>query len=145
MHCLVAVYSTSAADARRRDEDAEEEEEDEAAAGGEMYVKYDARLHGPRVPGRQPPLTVHFLKKFLTIVKRRCRCSLYMFFMVQTSATRLALHTQSKCTAPVCLPSSALGKGVPNAARLLKWQGKVVYWQASPVSCVASTIPKLDL
>ena len=41
-----------------------------------MYVKYDARLHGPRVPGRQPPLTVHFLKKFLTIVKRRCRCCL---------------------------------------------------------------------
>ena len=37
-------------------------------------MKYDARLHGPRVPGRQPPLTVHFLKKFLTIVKRRCRC-----------------------------------------------------------------------
>jgi len=58
---------------RRRDEEAEEEEEDEAAAGAEMYVKYNPCLHGPRVPGRQPPLTVHFLKKFLTIVKRRGR------------------------------------------------------------------------
>ena len=74
-HCLMAGYFTCVGDARRRDEDAEEEEEDEAAAGGEMYVKYDARLHGPRVPGRQPPLTVHFLKKFLTIVKRRCGCT----------------------------------------------------------------------
>lgn len=58
----------------RRDEEAEEEEDDEAAAGEKMYVKYDPRLHGPRVAGRNPPLAVHFLKKFLTIVKRRCRC-----------------------------------------------------------------------
>ncbi|KAK9821947.1 hypothetical protein WJX81_000309 [Elliptochloris bilobata] len=64
-------FTTSSNAQDRRDEEAEEEEEDEAAAGSEMYVKYDARLHGPRVPRRQPPLTVHFLKKFLTIVKRR--------------------------------------------------------------------------
>ena len=52
------------------DEDEEEEREQE---GGDMYVKYNRTLHGPLAPGTRTPLSVNFLKKFLTIVKRRGR------------------------------------------------------------------------
>ena len=38
-----------------------------------MYVKYNSTLHGPLAPGGKPPLSVSFLRKFLTIVKRRSR------------------------------------------------------------------------
>eukprot|EP00884_Botryococcus_braunii_P006172 jgi/Botrbrau1/15556/Bobra.0273s0008.1 len=55
----------------RDDVEMEEEEEDERDEEGDMYVKYDSRLYGPRVPGKPLPLSTHFLKKFLTVVKRR--------------------------------------------------------------------------
>ena len=37
------------------------------------YAKYDRCLHGPAEAGEHPPLSVHFLRKFLTIIKRRAR------------------------------------------------------------------------
>ncbi len=40
-----------------------------------MYAKYDRCLHGPRAELTQPPLSVAFLKKFLTIIKRRAGCA----------------------------------------------------------------------
>lgn len=40
-----------------------------------MYAKYDRCLHGPRAELTHPPLSVAFLKKFLTIIKRRARCA----------------------------------------------------------------------
>ncbi|CAL5229434.1 g12756 [Coccomyxa viridis] len=49
-------------------EDAEDEDADPTAG---MYAKYDRCLHGPRAELTQPPLSVAFLKKFLTIIKRR--------------------------------------------------------------------------
>lgn len=57
----------------RDDVEMEEEEEDERDQEGDMYVKYDSRLYGPRAPGKPLPLSTHFLKKFLTVVKRRTR------------------------------------------------------------------------
>ncbi len=38
-----------------------------------MYVKYNSTLHGPLAPGAKPPLSVNFLRRYLTIVKRRGR------------------------------------------------------------------------
>ena len=35
----------------------------------------DRCLHGPRAELTHPPLSVAFLKKFLTIIKRRARCA----------------------------------------------------------------------
>ena len=52
-------------------QDAEDEDADPAAG---MYAKYDRCLHGPRAELNHPPLSVAFLKKFLTIVKRRAGC-----------------------------------------------------------------------
>ena len=57
------------------DEDEEEAGGREQGADGGMYVKYNATLHGPLTPGSKPPLSVAFLKKFLTIAKRRGRCA----------------------------------------------------------------------
>ena len=54
-------------------QDAEDEDADPTAG---MYAKYDRCLHGPRAELSHPPLCVAFLKKFLTIVKRRARCAL---------------------------------------------------------------------
>ena len=51
-------------------QDAEDEDADPAAG---MYAKYDRCLHGPRSELAQPPLSVAFLRKFLTIIKRRAR------------------------------------------------------------------------
>lgn len=51
-------------------QEAEVEDADPAAG---MYAKYDACLHGPRAELTHPPLSVAFLKKFLTIIKRRAR------------------------------------------------------------------------
>lgn len=54
----------------------EEDEDDEAEARpkqADMYCKYNEVLHGPLAPGGKPPLSVPFLKKFMTIVKRRGR------------------------------------------------------------------------
>ena len=36
-----------------------------------MYVKYDRKLHGPKVPGQKDPLSTNFLKKFIKIAKNR--------------------------------------------------------------------------
>ena len=53
-------------------QDAEDEDADPTAG---MYAKYDRCLHGPRSELTQPPLSVAFLRKFLTIIKRRARCA----------------------------------------------------------------------
>lgn len=53
-------------------EDAEDDDGDRDPTA-DMYAKYDRCLHGPRREGEHPPLSVHFLKKFLTIIKRRAR------------------------------------------------------------------------
>ena len=53
-------------------EDADEEDGDRDPQA-DMYAKYDACLHGPREAHEHPPLSVHFLKKFLTIIRRRAR------------------------------------------------------------------------
>lgn len=45
-----------------------------------MYVKYNSTLHGPLAPGAKPPLSVNFLRKYLTIVKRRGRQVSYRLF-----------------------------------------------------------------
>ncbi len=55
-----------------RAQDAEDEDADPTAG---MYAKYDRCLHGPRSELTQPPLSVAFLRKFLTIIKRRARCA----------------------------------------------------------------------
>jgi DNA replication licensing factor MCM3 len=36
-----------------------------------MYVKYDARLYGPRVAGQREPLSLPFLKKYVAFAKQR--------------------------------------------------------------------------
>lgn len=36
-----------------------------------VHVRYDARLYGPRVPGRPEPLTQAFLKKYIAFAKAR--------------------------------------------------------------------------
>lgn len=59
--------------AYRLAEDDEDENEVAEASGGDMYVKYNSTLHGPLAPGAKPPLSVTFLRKFLTLVKRRGR------------------------------------------------------------------------
>lgn len=48
-------------------------EEDEERERGitPMYVKYDARLYGPRKPGQKEPLSLPFLKKFIAFAKQR--------------------------------------------------------------------------
>ncbi|KAK9824374.1 hypothetical protein WJX72_009826 [[Myrmecia] bisecta] len=56
---------------QQREDDNEEEDEEGGEQESEMYAKYDPRLHGARVPGQKEPLTLTFLKKFITIVKRR--------------------------------------------------------------------------
>ena len=58
-------YSVSA-------QDGEDEDADPTTG---MYAKYDRCLHGPRSELTQPPLSVAFLRKFLTIIKRRARCT----------------------------------------------------------------------
>ena len=55
-----------------RAQDAEDEDADPTAG---MYAKYDRCLHGPRSELTQPLLSVAFLRKFLTIIKRRARCA----------------------------------------------------------------------
>lgn len=55
-------------------EDAEDDADGERDPTADMYAKYDACLHGPRAPGEHPPLSLHFLKKFFAIIKRRARC-----------------------------------------------------------------------
>jgi len=42
-----------------------------AGPDGGMHVTYDARLYGPRAPGKPLPLSSAFLRKFLALVKRR--------------------------------------------------------------------------
>lgn len=59
-------------------EDDEDENEAENNNSGDMYVKYNSTLHGPLTPGAKPPLSVPFLRKFLTIVKRRGRQERYL-------------------------------------------------------------------
>jgi DNA replication licensing factor MCM3 len=48
-------------------------EEDEERERGitPMYVKYDARLYGPRKPGQKEPLSLPFLKKYIAFAKQR--------------------------------------------------------------------------
>ena len=41
--------------------------------GGDMYVKYNSILHGDLRPGQKPPLSVNFIRKFLSTAKRRGR------------------------------------------------------------------------
>ncbi len=52
-----------------------EDEDGERDPQADMYAKYDACLHGPRAEGEHPPLSLQFLKKFFSIIKRRARCS----------------------------------------------------------------------
>lgn len=73
---LEALYDIAC----RLAEDDEDENESEEATGGDMYVKYNSTLHGPLAPGAKPPLSVNFLRKFLTIVKRRGR-QVFAFFL----------------------------------------------------------------
>lgn len=54
-------------------EEAEEDDEDRDPQA-DMYAKYDACLHGPRAEGDHPPLSMHFLKKFFSVIRRRARC-----------------------------------------------------------------------
>ena len=61
-------------------EDLEEEEDEEERQGpqGDMYVKYNACLHGRRqedgsIAEQQPPLSVPFMKKFFKLAKSTCR------------------------------------------------------------------------
>lgn len=56
---LDATTSTSAAHRRRR------------RKATRVRVRYDARLYGPRVPGRPEPLTQAFLKKYIAFAKAR--------------------------------------------------------------------------
>ncbi|KAL4433110.1 hypothetical protein ABPG77_006537 [Micractinium sp. CCAP 211/92] len=48
-------------------------EEDEERERGitPMYVKYDARLYGPRKAGQKEPLSLPFLKKYIAFAKQR--------------------------------------------------------------------------
>ena len=56
-------------------EDVQDAEDEDADPTAGMYAKYDRCLHGPRSELTQPPLSVAFLRKFLTIIKRRARCA----------------------------------------------------------------------
>ncbi|GAB4814312.1 hypothetical protein N2152v2_001358 [Parachlorella kessleri] len=49
------------------------EDDDDQRKSGEtpMYVKYDARLYGPRQPGHKEPLSIPFLKKYIAFAKQR--------------------------------------------------------------------------
>ena len=60
----------------------DDEDENQDRAEGDMYVKYNSTLHGPLAPGAKPPLSVDFLRKYLTIVKRRGRYVLFKFLTI---------------------------------------------------------------
>ena len=69
----------------RLEDDLEDEEEDEEQHNpqADMYVKYNACLHGitrdPEIDDiveQDPPLSVPFMKKFFQFAKNRCRCRL---------------------------------------------------------------------
>ncbi|KFM25074.1 DNA replication licensing factor MCM3-like protein 3 [Auxenochlorella protothecoides] len=48
-----------------------EEDEDRERGITPMYVRYDARLYGPRQPGKREPLSIPFLKKYVAFAKQR--------------------------------------------------------------------------
>ena len=72
LHGHHAVMAQASSHYTLRAQDGEDEDADPTAG---MYAKYDRCLHGPRSELTQPPLSVAFLRKFLTIIKRRARCA----------------------------------------------------------------------
>ncbi|PSC70868.1 DNA replication licensing factor MCM3 [Micractinium conductrix] len=48
-----------------------EEDEERERGVTPVYVKYDARLYGPRRPGQKEPLSLPFLKKYIAFAKQR--------------------------------------------------------------------------
>ena len=58
-----------------------------------MYVKYNSTLHGPLAPGAKPPLSVPFLRKYLTIVKRRGRQALCRSLSADLATWRCTLSS----------------------------------------------------